>query len=593
MILTDVLVSNFLSIGRIFLHLPNTGLILLTGWDADLGRANGAGKTSIFQAICWCFYEELTRDIKVSEIVRRGETHAFVTVTFSVNSDTYEATRRRGPTSKESGFEFKINGKAEKGTSKFLSALVQQIIGLNFEQFLVTSYFPQKGDASRFIRQKDVDAKTFLGNLMGFSKIDEAHAKLKNELKELQTQHSIKMTEIKTMEESIQRFSSFADDPPVKPDASEAAEIKEELAKVRAILAVKPDTKQLDANIDRFMAAQQKVNKAKAELSIMENDVRHRQRTIQNIRAYGHNHHVMNCPGCELTLIEVLGALKEFDESSAEHATNNKIDKLNDEIAALKPAMEERHKLLTQTASLDQKLNQLMKDKSNIWKDYEIAEEKQKYLLARATAFQDRVKSYQREKQRRDDLAGQIAHIQERWNVAVKELTKLEDDVAIVLAAKEVTSPNGAVAYSLDSVIQDINGAAASYLDVFSHGTMGYTLSLSDDKGKIAHSVSKGGEDVSVGSLSGGEDRGLVLSVDLGLSDVIAARRGTSLPSLLLLDECFEGLDYVGKEKVIDALREVARDRCVIVIDHSSEFNALFDSHLKIVKKDDMSELAA
>jgi DNA repair exonuclease SbcCD ATPase subunit len=120
---------------------------------------------------------------------------------------------------------------------------------------------------------------------------------------------------------------------------------------------------------------------------------------------------------------------------------------------------------------------------------------------------------------------------------------------------------------------------------------MTYALTSGDDKAKITHTVTKDGQDVSVGSLSGGEERGLILSVDLGLAEVIANRSGVNLPSVLMLDECTDGLDYVGKEKLLDALRQIAQTRCIIVIDHSTEFSALFDRNIKIIKKGGVSSL--
>lgn len=593
MILTDVHVTDFLSIRTVHLRLPTTGLILLTGWDEDLGRANGAGKTSIFQAICWCLYEELTRDISVHEIVRRSAVQAIVTVKFTVDGDQYECTRKRGQTSRDSGFEVKINGKTEKGTGKYLTSLVALTIGLTFDQFLVTSYFPQKGDASRFIRQRDVDAKSFLGNLMGFSKVDDAHAKLKSELRELQANHGVKLAEVTRMQESIERFLSLSSEAPVKPDVAVAATLKQELSEVRSLLAKPPNTDAMDQQIATLRAGQSKVYQVKANNNVLKGQIQTYEKTIAQLKSNDHRHHVMECPYCKTELIESSGKLREYDESSADDATNEMIEKRTQEIASRTVEIADNDRLLARTVGLDEKLDKLRQDRSVAWKDYEVAKEREKAILARVATFQEQVKSYQREVARQQEVTVQVAVLQEQLKSKIAEVTTLEDNILVVMASKDVTSPNGVVAYSLDSVIHDVNEATSSYLDVFSHGTMTYALSLSDDKGKISHSISKGGTDVSVGSLSGGEDRGLVLSVDLGLSDVIAARRGTALPSLLLLDECFEGLDYVGKEKVIDALREVARDRCVIVIDHSTEFNALFDSHLKIVKKNDISELAS
>ena len=56
-----------------------------------------------------------------------------------------------------------------------------------------------------------------------------------------------------------------------------------------------------------------------------------------------------------------------------------------------------------------------------------------------------------------------------------------------------------------------------------------------------------------------------------------------------MLDECLEGLDVAGKERVLDALKEISRDRCILVIDHSTEMMAMFDNVIRVTKRDETS----
>jgi DNA repair exonuclease SbcCD ATPase subunit len=81
--------------------------------------------------------------------------------------------------------------------------------------------------------------------------------------------------------------------------------------------------------------------------------------------------------------------------------------------------------------------------------------------------------------------------------------------------------------------------------------------------------------------VSGGMYTAVELAVDLSLADVIAERTG-SYPGWLILDEAFEGLDTVCKSACFDMLKEAARERLILVIDHTREFTEMFDQVVTI-----------
>jgi len=134
MILQKLTITNFLSIENASVEFPTSGLMLITGWNDTLNRANGAGKSAVMQALCWCLYGEFPRDIKVDEIVRRGESSCVVSVKAHINGVDWTIVRKR-----PIDFALFRNGERQKGNMKLLQAIIEQEIGFNYQQFLVTS----------------------------------------------------------------------------------------------------------------------------------------------------------------------------------------------------------------------------------------------------------------------------------------------------------------------------------------------------------------------------------------------------------------------------------------------------------------------
>jgi DNA repair exonuclease SbcCD ATPase subunit len=88
--------------------------------------------------------------------------------------------------------------------------------------------------------------------------------------------------------------------------------------------------------------------------------------------------------------------------------------------------------------------------------------------------------------------------------------------------------------------------------------------------------------------ISGGMQTSVELAVDLGVAEVIARRRGT-YPGFLILDEPFEGLGGISKEAAMQMLEAYSRDRLVLIVDHSSEFQGLFQQIIEIEQTDGRS----
>lgn len=91
-------------------------------------------------------------------------------------------------------------------------------------------------------------------------------------------------------------------------------------------------------------------------------------------------------------------------------------------------------------------------------------------------------------------------------------------------------------------------------------------------------------------SASGGQFTSIEIAVDLAVSKVIAQRTGCDL-AWLFMDECFTGHTKVEKEACLETLKESARDRLIMVVDHSSETKESFTQTITVESRGGHSKI--
>jgi DNA repair exonuclease SbcCD ATPase subunit len=109
-----------------------------------------------------------------------------------------------------------------------------------------------------------------------------------------------------------------------------------------------------------------------------------------------------------------------------------------------------------------------------------------------------------------------------------------------------------------------------------------------DIKAKFSDKLTIQGVERSIGSLSGGELRCLSLAVDFAVIDVVESTFGISI-NPIILDEPFEGLDSLNRERVIEILETLSAERQIWIVDHASEAKSMFSTVVKVEKKDGVS----
>ncbi len=148
------------------------------GFDlACIAGSNGAGKSSLLDAITWCLFGQARK--RDDSLINSKEEIAEVSLIFSYEGNTYRVLRTK-PRNKTTQLEFHImqtmsdGSNFESGTWKPFTertlrdteARIQETLNLDYDTFVNASFFLQ-GKADQFTQQRPADRKRILTSILG------------------------------------------------------------------------------------------------------------------------------------------------------------------------------------------------------------------------------------------------------------------------------------------------------------------------------------------------------------------------------------------------------------------------------------------
>ena len=205
--------------------------------------------------------------------------------------------------------------------------------------------------------------------------------------------------------------------------------------------------------------------------------------------------------------------------------------------------------------------------------------------------------------QRAGDLVKERKRVFEEALIAVEtaeiKVADLRKAVAAELDLHAMVGREGFLGVIFDDVLAEIAAATNAILARVAnvrHVSFAFSSERETDSGNIQRRISpvvtvEGRQVPLTSGISGGQQSGVRLAVDLGVGEVVAKRRGT-YPGWLVLDESFDGLGRTSKESCLDMLSSYAQDRLILVVDHSTEFQSLFSTVIDVVSENGRSRIA-
>ena len=178
MIPIQLIIKNFLSYRDAALDFSGLHTACICG-------SNGAGKSSLLEAITWAIWGESRATVE-DDVIHSGAKEVRIDFTFQSGQQTYRVIRNRvrGGTSilefqieTTSGFRA-LTGKGLKATQD----VILEHIKLDYETFINSAYLRQ-GKADEFMLKSHAERKEILAELLKLNQYDELEERAKNSFK--------------------------------------------------------------------------------------------------------------------------------------------------------------------------------------------------------------------------------------------------------------------------------------------------------------------------------------------------------------------------------------------------------------------------
>jgi len=550
MIIKKITIKNFKSFGnneQIIELNPQYGeLILLSG-------RNGAGKSSIPEAIDYCLFNKVKgkkkKHVVLSSLPNRLNNNLYTSLEFVIDDIEYKIERGMNP---NKVILYENHAKYNRTGSKNVNKKIEDTINIDLETF--KSFISMSiNDFKNFMTLSPDEKRTLLDKLFNLGVLNDLVKILKN-LKTNNEKELIKYDEqAKLFEQNIESFQLTID----KIKEAQKSSLEDEINTTREEILSKKE---------EFLNIQNKINKIKQNEIKLKDIQREENKKIREleytIREYKRQLDLYandKCPVCG------------SDLQSDEHL--NKQDLIKSQKEQTEKIYQE---LLKKQTKLEKKENQLrdLYDKAN----KSFGELKQ-YLSQLKTKLQDlkNKQSVEKESQEIVELLKNIEKNEKSFKIANNNKDKCIVNQNIFKKLDELFSDNGIKKSIISSIIKPINKYIDENLSLLD---MPFKVTLND---QFNATITLLGNEVDVETLSTGETKKVNISIMLAYLKMIRMKRKINV---LFLDEIFSSIDIEGINAIIHILKRFAREWNVNVflVHHSYLDKNLFDRILHVEK---------
>lgn len=559
---------------------------------------NGAGKTTIFNALCWCLFKQSIKkgsSIESWEHIRPKDYKGTkVETVFKVDKKVYRVIRCMGYKGKveglkggdslyiyENGALLPIKDKNQKNQK------IEKLLGYSFDLFKASvligqrmkslieedgpakkKVFEEAFEASFISRAKETAELEMKMNIMPrFNELTTQIrvAEEKNAgLKELfaQAENSIKTFKadcdfkIRTLQDKISVLKKRKEDLP--SNSKEIKKLKESAEELK--FWIDAHEEQITTKLKNFGDKEFKLD---MEISGLEEQA---ERILDRIKGLM-NKKPETCPKCGFELKSVKKQKRELTE---EH------DKIKEKLKVLKPqytfTIDKLKKYRDKSTLLADKKREFARQMEKIDKAEHassIAEELDRQI-------QELESDIQKESTKKNPYKKQLKELEAKIYAEAIELDNLanqftqikkERDV-LEWVIKDALSHGGLKAYIFDSMLKHLNVYLKKYTQ-----TLGFEVRVVidlDSANKDIHIlVIKNGKGVMFSDLSGGQKQLVNVALIFAVNDAVCEAKPINL---LILDEVFEGLTKKNCQVVMEMIQEKSENKNVHLITHHPDF---------------------
>ena len=550
--------KNFLSTGN-----QPTEILLNRSTSTLIVGENGAGKSTILDAICFALFNKAFRNISKPQLLNSiNQKQLIVELEFSIGRKEYRIVRGHKP----AVFEIYLDGNflnQEADSRDYQKFLEESILKLNYKSFTqivilgsasFTPFMQLPPSHRREIIEDLLDIRIFtsMNQILKDrqSQLKDAIRQIDSEIEVHKERVRIQDEYIKTLEVDRQNRSREIQDSidvtaaEIKTAVHQVINIESVVHKLRSQIA--DEDTQIDkarklADLQRKMT--EKIGKAQTEI------------------AFYHDND--NCPTCQQGLPHEL----KTDAIAAQNAKMTEIQEaltaLSNNITAVQQRLDVIHGISNQISTHNQ---DIIAHNNGI-----IAG--QKYIQK----LQTELATHTETTENIDEEKGKLRGLAREVVIKTQEKTALNEEKYYQEIASSLLKDTGIKTKVIRQYLPAINKLVNKYLHA-----MDFFVSFELDEAFNETIKSRHRDDFSYASFSEGEKQRIDLAL-LFTWRTIAKMKNSAATNLLLLDEVFDSsLDNNGTEYLMNVLNTLGEDTNVFVISHKGD--QLFDKFRSVVK---------
>lgn len=642
-------INNFLVIGDAEVDLHNCGLTLIEGRNEDdeSANSNGAGKSSLVDALCWCLYGVTGRGVSGDAVInKKAKKECVVGVevwTEGLNCYYIERGRKSSRIGNNlivqhiivDGNDVGSGCELTKTTVADTQAVVNDLLGCSYEIFTSSIYAVQE-KMPDLPALTDKNLKTLIEEAAGIDKLQRA-----SEIAHAKYQDCVRLTtetqgKIENLTSELSNNKKLLDDvvyereTHIRNATLERAQqlrykdlLESELRKasalpVEAVEAIEKKKAEIQAKIDEYsfieakgaekqrlaMSAQSHCVMTKKEIEKEKEKIADLNKEINNLEAKIGTH----CSECgKVYQAEDLETAKKAIETQIANKTKEVLKQIEDfknqvaeakvlakdaedfkksvpSVTKLMSAMNELNDRLKKNQDVQFQIDTQKRELQNLNKLIEAAEE---VTVKGETPYNKTIKT----------LEESIAKLEKDKKERESEHEKYAEQQKIAEAVDELYSRKGIRAHILDTVTPFLNERTAFYLNTLSDGEITATwqtltkTAKGDFKEKFSIDVQSVKGANCFAGLSGGEKRKVRVATSMALQDLVASRAKKPI-DLYIADEVDHALDASGLERMMSILEEKAKQfGTALVISHNS-LRDWIDNSIVVTKRDGISTVS-
>ena len=556
--------KNFLSTGNAFseIRLDASPATLIVG-------ANGAGKSTFLDAICFGLFNKPFRKITKAQLVNAvNERDLLVEIEFSIGSRDYMVRRGFKPTL----FEIYLNGEMlsqEAAIQEQQKHLEQSILRLNYKSFtqvvvLGSSCFVP------FMQLNPPNRREVIEDLLDIRIFSTMNTILKDRVKGVKENIRECEYQYDLAKEKVQLQQKFIASLEEQSSANNSRRKKEisliegEISTIEIKVSEKLDlSTSYEKTLNGFGDVESELN----ELKVYDSRFKDKKKALN--KEYKFFEKNDSCPTCQQTITENLRTNKKTEITTSLNELETATDKLKSNLETVLKRVQDKQLIMTDLREVQQKISSYNKEIQ--WKKKEIKKIEDKI----STGGNLNIKE---EKKKLKDLAGDGLKVEE----SLLDSKKVRNDYDVITNMLKDTGIKAGIIKKYLPVMNQLINRYLKELDFY------VSFDLNENFEETIKSRFR--DEFTYASFSEGEK----MRIDLALLftwRTIAKMKNSANTNLLILDEIFDSsLDTSGTDDFLKILHTVSDKTNVFVISHKTEsLQDKFASTLRVEKKQNFS----